>query len=110
MSFDQRNQHVENQYNAGRDINIIAPSLDAREKRNRSRMLQKVHDFWVRGVLENSLHGAALIELGMEYKPDAVQHPWNMVIQRPNQPGRAIPPGTTCTSSTTAPSASSCAK
>jgi hypothetical protein len=30
-------------------------------------MLQKVRDFWIKGVLENSLHGAALIELGMGY-------------------------------------------
>src|SRR6266545_2075844 len=57
-------------------------------------MLQKVRDFWVMGVLENSLHGAALIELGLEYKPDAVVHPWDMVVQQPEQASRSTPPGT----------------
>jgi DNA polymerase III delta prime subunit len=93
--FDQRNQKVENQYNAGRDITInVAPPSDAREKRNRQRMLQKVRDFWIKGVLEKSLHDVALIELGMEYKPDAVQHPWEMVLKQPDQPARSIPSGT----------------
>jgi hypothetical protein len=44
----------------------VAPAPDTeRERRNRTVMLQKVHDFWVKGVLENSLHKAALIDLGM---------------------------------------------
>jgi len=93
--FDQRNQQVDRQINVAGDINIhVAPPLDAREKRNRQRMLQKVRDFWIKGVLENSLHGAALIELGLEYKPEAVQHPWDMVIQQPDQSTQSIPPGT----------------
>jgi len=33
--------------------------------RNRSRMLAKVKTFWIKGILEQSLHGAALIELGL---------------------------------------------
>src|SRR5437867_516945 len=45
---------------------------DSLERRNRRVMLEKVRNFWVKGVLEQSLHGAALIELGMEYKPEAV--------------------------------------
>jgi hypothetical protein len=57
-------------------------------------MLQKVRDFWVKGVLENSLHGAALIGLGIEYKPDAVVHPWDMVIQQADRPTHSIPRGT----------------
>ncbi len=38
-------------------------------------MLAKVSDFWIKGVLENSLHGAVLITLGIEYKPDAAHTP-----------------------------------
>ena len=34
--------------------------------RNRQAMLQLVHNTWVKGVLEQSLHGAALIALGMQ--------------------------------------------
>jgi eukaryotic-like serine/threonine-protein kinase len=73
---------------------VATPShLTPQERRNRSRMLQKVRDFWIKGVLENSLYGAALIELGLEYKPDAVQYPWDMIIQQPDQPARTIAPG-----------------
>src|SRR5438105_11938856 len=32
---------------------------------NRQRMLDKVRAFWITGVLEQSLHGAALIALGL---------------------------------------------
>jgi len=48
--------------------------LDARERRNRQRLIEKVRKFWIEGVLEKSLHGAVLIELGKEYRPDAVAY------------------------------------
>ena len=57
-------------------------------------MLQLVHNIWVKGVLEQSLHGAALIELGMTEQAQAVEHPWDMVLQAPDQPDRTLPPGT----------------
>jgi GTPase SAR1 family protein len=66
---------------------------EERDRRNRRVMLDKVRTFWVKGVLEQSLHGAALIELGMEYKPDAVQYPWNTVLQRPNHSSQPLPHG-----------------
>ncbi|MDX1416215.1 MAG: BTAD domain-containing putative transcriptional regulator, partial [Candidatus Promineifilaceae bacterium] len=46
-------------------------------------LLDKVDTFWVQGVLENSLHGAALIELGKELRPGEVDYPWGLVMQRP---------------------------
>src|SRR6185503_9381919 len=36
------------------------------EQRNRRVMLDHVENFWVKGVLEKSLHGAALLELGIK--------------------------------------------
>lgn len=65
-----------------------------RAYRNRQTMLKLVHNTWIKGVLEQSLHGAALIELGMEYDPTAVDHPWDMVVQMPERPDKAVPPGT----------------
>ncbi len=65
-----------------------------RERRNRTVMLHKVHDFWITGVLENSLHRAALINLGMAYQPDAVVYPWEMVIERPDTTPHTLPTGT----------------
>ena len=66
----------------------------AREKRNRQSMLKRVNDFWVKGVLEKSLHGAALITLGLEERKDAIESPWGKVLQIPDQPNRPLPPST----------------
>ena len=45
----------------GRDKITVVP----RDK-NLTTVLKKVRDFWVKGVLENSVHHAALIELGKQ--------------------------------------------
>lgn len=60
--------------------------------RNRARMLEKVHSFWISGVLEQSLHGAVLLELGLVEQPDAVARPWDVVVQQPERPPRPLPP------------------
>ena len=70
-------------------------SEDKRELRNRQIMQQRISDFWIKGFLEDSLHNELLIDLGMEVNPDAVEYPWEMVIQRPDHPGIELPSGTT---------------
>lgn len=65
----------------------------AHADRNRSRMLMKVKHFWIDGILEQSLHGAALIELGLAFQPEAVERPWDLIVQQPDQLQRTIPPG-----------------
>jgi len=69
-----------------------SPTPEQRQ-RNRDTMLDLVRSFWVKGVLEQSLHSAAMIELGMEEKLDAVEHPWDMVLQTGRE-DRTLPPGT----------------
>ncbi len=68
----------------------VSPSTDV----NRQRLLAKVRAFWITGVLQHSLHGAALIALGLREQPDAVANPWHLVMESPNEPARALPPGT----------------
>ena len=46
------------------------------EYRQRQVLITKVRTFWVEDVLERSLHAKALIELGLEKRFDAVQHPF----------------------------------
>lgn len=53
--------------------------------RNRQILLNKVKNYWVKGVLETSLHGKALIELGLEKRLDALDRPWGMVWETPDQ-------------------------
>ncbi len=64
---------------------------------HRRHMLAKVRAFWIKGVLEQSLHGAALIALGLHEQPDAVENPWRLVLQLPDQSAHPLPPGTRIT-------------
>lgn len=73
---------------------VLGDSEQQRALRNRQAMLQLVRNTWIKGVLEQSLHGAAMIELGMEERADAVERPWDMVVQMPGQPNRQLPKGT----------------
>src|SRR5438270_6367225 len=64
------------------------------EKRNRLRMLAKVRTFWIGGVLDKSLHGAALIALGLREQRDAVANPWRLIFQQQDQKPTALPAST----------------
>jgi hypothetical protein len=65
-----------------------------RVQRNRHAMLELVKNTWIKGVLEKSLYNEVLIELGMEERPEAVNHPWDMQLKMPNRANRVLPPGT----------------
>ncbi|MBN1815583.1 MAG: hypothetical protein JXA14_27365 [Anaerolineae bacterium] len=72
----------------------IAPPANPTEARNRAAMLQLVHNTWIKGYFEQSLHGAVLLELGKEYHPNAVERPWDMVLYMPERPEQTVPKGT----------------
>ncbi len=42
------------------------------EKHNRTVMLNRVKTYWLKGVLEESLHGGELIDLSLAYRPSAL--------------------------------------
>ncbi len=102
-----RRVHVEQRVEGATDTTIVgyqethyhypAPTLSPQERRNRQRLLDKVRHFWVEGVLEQSLHRVALIDLGMALAPEAVERdsaPWDVERPARDQPGEALPPGT----------------
>ncbi len=66
-------------------------------RQHRQQLLAKVRAFWIKGVLEQSLHGAALIALGLQEQPEAVANPWRLVLQQPDQSEKTLPPGTRIT-------------
>ena len=73
----------------------IPPSektTSAREERNRQGMLELVSNSWVKGVLEQSLHGEVLIELGLEERRDAVLNSQGIELQTPGKPNCLLPP------------------
>lgn len=66
----------------------------AREQRNRDIMIKKVSSFWIKGVLENSLHGNLLLQLGMKYDPNMVDTPWDTVLHVSGKDDELLPKGT----------------
>jgi WD40 repeat protein len=76
---------------------VEPPPPVTRERRNELALLHKVRTFWVEGVLERSLHGMAMLELGMQEAVGIVDqpHPWEMVLDLPDRLGEdALPPST----------------
>ena len=57
-------------------------------------MLEKVRLIWIKGLLEPSLDQLARMELGLEPKPDAVDRPFDLLVQRPEQAPHPLPTGT----------------
>jgi len=55
-------------------------------------LMDKVKTFWVENVLENSVHHAALIELGKQVQADAVKvdHPWETIVRTADQPNHIL--------------------
>ena len=74
-----------------------SPPASTLQRQNRTRLLQRVHSFWITGVLEQSLHGAALMALGLQEQPDAVAHPWRLIIQESEHKSTPLPTGTRIT-------------
>ncbi len=62
-------------------------------ERNRTRMLDKMENFWIKGVLEQSLYQIARLELGLEQVPQRVTPLWPTVFQQAST-RRAIATGT----------------
>jgi DNA polymerase III delta prime subunit len=76
------------------DIRIghtIVQAADVRLRHDLSILLKNVETTWIQGVLEKSVHQAALLELGMELREEAVDNPWKMVMERPDQSREILP-------------------
>jgi MFS family permease/DNA polymerase III delta prime subunit len=64
------------------------------ERENRIRLMKRVRATWIEGVLEHSLHQAALIALDLQEQPDALANPWRLEVQETNVPPHLLPAGT----------------
>jgi NACHT domain len=76
---------------------IVVQQLTQKEYRQRQVLLNKVKDYWLKGVLEKSLHARVSIELGLQERPDLVQQPFSDVAELAAAPGQALPEGTPAT-------------
>jgi energy-coupling factor transporter ATP-binding protein EcfA2 len=71
--------------------------LNQEEYRQRTVLLSKVKEYWIKGVLEKSLHTKAMIELGLEKRSDAVERPFSGFEELPEESRQILPTGTGAT-------------
>ncbi len=64
------------------------PAVENQWERSRPQqiMIDKMYSFWIEGVLRQSLHENNLIELDMETRLGAVEHPWHDLLQFADDP------------------------
>ena len=74
-----------------------AKRLSREEYEWRRVRLGKVKQFWIDGVLANSLHSQALIELGLENRSEYISHPLEAVEEFPSDSRQVFPTGITAT-------------
>jgi hypothetical protein len=102
-TFDQRGQQVETQYNVAGNLifqgavtlQTVTPSpADVADQRNLAILRDKVKSFWIEGILEKSIHAEVALELGKDIDLEAVEHPWEQVLELPGQEAQTVPAGT----------------
>ena len=67
--------------------------LETGEQRDLKILLGKVKHFWVEGVLDNTIRRAGLLELGKDTQPEAVENPWEAVLELPFEGTKAVASG-----------------
>lgn len=106
QGFIQENQGIVNQTFINqvselfdRPVSVVKTELTKDEYRQRTALLSKVKDYWVKGVLEKSLYNEAMIELGLEERSDIVEdeHPFIVVEESPEDARKILPIGTNVT-------------
>jgi WD40 repeat protein len=72
---------------------VFSPKEDesAQQMKSREVMLKLVGDFWVEGVLRQSLHGMTMIELEKEEENKLVRTPWDVGLYLDGEGGGLIP-------------------
>ncbi len=69
-------------------------TLTRQELQQRTKLVERVKNYWIKGVLEKSLHDRIFIELGLEERPDDVALPLVKVWETPEEPRQTLPQGT----------------
>jgi DNA polymerase III delta prime subunit len=78
-----------------REFNVRYKSVPVAidEQRDLNILLGNVRRFWVEGVLEKSMQRERLLEIGKDTQPEAVENPWEAVLQLPYQRSSIVPLG-----------------
>lgn len=81
-----------NIFTATGDINVTynLPPAESADHHNLTILLERVNAFWIDGVLEHSVVGEMAHELLKDHIIDAVEHPWESVLELPGQSARVL--------------------
>jgi DNA polymerase III delta prime subunit len=69
-------------------------SPSASSTKIRQRLLQRVYDVWIAGVLESSFHYTDFITLNIQEQPDAIDNVWKEIVQETKRSPKSFPPDT----------------
>ncbi|NER96119.1 MAG: NACHT domain-containing protein [Symploca sp. SIO1B1] len=61
------------------------------QRKNRQTLLTQVREFWIKGVLANSLHKQVSIKLGLEESTDTVDFAWNLELATADEVPKPLP-------------------
>jgi hypothetical protein len=75
-------------------VNVFEDEMQVKEHRDRRDVLDLMKRLWITNVLEKSLLGATLADFIIETRPDAIDHPWEAVVDTSDQTRELLPPGT----------------
>jgi DNA replication protein DnaC len=92
-----QNEFAEQRYQADvqNDLNLgqasrRKPSLTQQEYRDRQSLLEQVESFWIKGVLERSLHNRKRLKLDLEIRADAVQRFFHSADELPTSHDQSL--------------------
>jgi len=68
----------------------LAPA-EGEDRHNLLTLLDSVKRFWIDDRLEGSIHKDVSLALSMKTLPEAIDHPWKMILGLPDQASRQIP-------------------
>jgi DNA polymerase III delta prime subunit len=64
------------------------------QSRDLTVLRDRVKRFWIEGLLTRTLQGAEPVEVLKETRPEAVERPWEGVLEVPHKESEVLPPGT----------------
>ena len=77
------------------DNNFNNTFANRQNYRNRQILINKVKNYWIKGVLEKSLPENTPLEISLEERLDEIESPWGVAWENPSQPRADLPPGKT---------------
>ena len=73
------------------DLARLTSSVSSLGQRYRMRLIKQVRTIWIDGLLEQSLHQAALLALHLQEQPDALANPWRLFVQEIKRATHSLP-------------------